>query len=93
MLNRILWILRIGVPWRDLPERFGPWQSVCHDFNQGRKDGVFDQKSYRRRNVVERCQGRLKECRRIATRREKPALNFLAMLKLAVIEQYLRYEL
>jgi transposase len=42
---------------------------------------------------VERCQDGLNECRRIATRCEKPALNFLAMLKLAVIEQYLRDEL
>ncbi len=25
MLNGILWILRTGSPWRDLPERFGPW--------------------------------------------------------------------
>jgi transposase len=54
---------------------------------------VFDRKSYRRRNVVERCAGWLKECRRIATRFEKLAVNFLAMLKLAIIEQYLRYEL
>ena len=28
MLNGILWILRTGSPWRDLPERFGPWQTV-----------------------------------------------------------------
>jgi len=59
-----------------------------------RQDGrmAFDREAYRRRNVVERCVGWLKECRRIATRFEKLALNFLAMLKLAIIEQYLRYE-
>ncbi len=34
----------------------------------------------------------LNECRRVATRFEKLAVNFLAMLKLAIIEQYLRYD-
>ena len=28
MLNAMMWILRTGAPWRDLPERYGPWQSV-----------------------------------------------------------------
>jgi transposase len=53
----------------------------------------FDRDEYRRRSVVECCVGWLKECRRIATRFEKLAVNFLAMLKLAMIEQYLRYEI
>ena len=48
----------------------------------------FDRKTYRRRNVVERAVGLLKECRRIATRFEKLAVNYLAMLKLAVIRVY-----
>ena len=50
----------------------------------------FDKEAYRRRNVVERCIGRLKECRRIMTRFEKPAVNFVAMLKLPMIRRYLR---
>ena len=50
----------------------------------------FDPKTYRRRSVIECCVGRLKECRAIATRFEKLAVNFLAMLKLALIERYLR---
>ena len=29
VLNGILWKLSTGVPWRDLPERYGPW-STCH---------------------------------------------------------------
>jgi transposase len=53
---------------------------------------TFDREDYRRRSVVECCVGWLKECRRIGTRFEKLAVNFLAMLKLAMIEQYLRYE-
>lgn len=52
--------------------------------------GPFNQDAYRRRSVVECCVGWLKECRRIATRFEKLAVNFLAMLKLAVIKRYLR---
>lgn len=42
MLNGILWILRTGAPWRDLPERYGPWQTVYDYRNQWRDDGTFD---------------------------------------------------
>ena len=42
MLNAMLWVLRTGAPWRDLPERFGPWQSAYHYFNAWRKAGLFD---------------------------------------------------
>ena len=50
----------------------------------------FDKKAYRRRCVIERCIGWLKECRRLGTRFEKLALNFLAVAKLAMIQRYLR---
>ena len=50
----------------------------------------LDKEAYRRRSVIECCIGWLKECRRIATRFEKLALNFLAMIKVAIIERYLR---
>ena len=30
VINGILWIIRTGAPWRDMPERYGPWQT-CHD--------------------------------------------------------------
>jgi len=42
MLNGMLWILRTGAPWRDLPERFGPWKTVYHYFSKWRADGTFD---------------------------------------------------
>lgn len=48
----------------------------------------FDREKYRRRNVVERCVGWIKEFRRIATRYEKLAVNYLAMLKLAMMRRY-----
>jgi len=52
----------------------------------------FDKKSYRRRSTIEQCVGWLKEARRVGTRFEKLAINFLAMLKLAMIDRYLRVE-
>jgi transposase len=42
MLDGIMWILRTGAPWRDLPERFGPWKTVYDYFSNWRKSGVFD---------------------------------------------------
>jgi len=47
-------------------------------------------RKYRRRNVVERCIGWLKGCRRIATRYEKLATHFMAMVTLAMIQRCLR---
>lgn len=42
MLNGLMWILKTGAPWRDLPERFGPWQTVYTYFRRWRADGVLD---------------------------------------------------
>ena len=42
MLNAILYWLNTGVPWRDLPERFGPWQSVYSRFRVWTKGGVWE---------------------------------------------------
>ena len=42
VVNGILWKLRTGAPWRDLPERYGPWQ-ICYDrFVRWRRDGTWD---------------------------------------------------
>ena len=41
LLNGLFWILHTGAPWRDLPERFGPWQTVYHHFAKWRREGVF----------------------------------------------------
>lgn len=51
---------------------------------------AFDKATYRRRSIVECLIGWLKECRRIATRFEKTAINFAGMVRLAFIHRYLR---
>jgi transposase len=58
----------------------------------GRRGGhrAFDERKYRRRCVVEQCVGWLKECRRVLTRYEQYAVNYVAVLKLAFVERYLR---
>jgi len=55
-----------------------------------RRDPAFDKSAYRKRNIIERCIGWLKESRRIVTRFEKLALNFVAMIKLAMIDRCFR---
>lgn len=51
---------------------------------------VFDEAAYVGRNIIERLIGWLKESRRILTRFEKTAKNYLGMLKVAFIHRYLR---
>ena len=42
MINGILWKLRTGAPWRDLPERYGPWKT-CHErLRRWTADGTWD---------------------------------------------------
>lgn len=45
----------------------------------------FDSQRYKDRNVIERLFGRIKECRRVATRYEKYALTYLSMVLLSMI--------
>jgi transposase len=42
ILNGLLWILRTGAPWRDLPERYGAWQPVASRFYRWRHAGSWD---------------------------------------------------
>lgn len=54
LLNGVFWVLRTGAPWRDLPERYGPWQTIYHRFNLWRKQKVIDR-------ILERLQLKLDE--------------------------------
>ena len=56
--------------------------------NQRRRPG-FDRPAYRQRNQVERCINRLKQYRRVATRYEKRAANYQAMVTIAAIMLWL----
>jgi transposase len=42
VINGILWKVRTGAPWRDLPERYGPWQTCYDRFVRWRRDGTWD---------------------------------------------------
>lgn len=43
VLNGILWIARTGAPWRDLPERYGPWQTCYDRFRRWERSGIWMQ--------------------------------------------------
>jgi transposase len=51
---------------------------------------TYNTQHYRERSAIEQCIGWLKECRALATRYEKLALNYLGLVNLAIIERYLR---
>jgi putative transposase len=42
VLNGILWQLRTGAPWADMPERYGPHMTCYNRFVRWRKAGVWD---------------------------------------------------
>ena len=42
VLEAIAWKYRCGAPWRALPERFGPWQSVYDRHVRWSRDGTYD---------------------------------------------------
>jgi transposase len=41
VINAILWVLHTGAPWRDLPGRYGPWQTAYDRFNRWSKEGIW----------------------------------------------------
>ncbi len=38
-VEAVLWVARTGAPWRDLPERYGPYTTCYNRFNRWRKAG------------------------------------------------------
>jgi transposase len=55
-MDGILWILRTGAPWRDLPEEFGPWSTVWDLFDKWNADGTLDEILRRLRAVRVDCE-------------------------------------
>lgn len=41
-LDGVLWLVRTGAPWRDLPAEFGHWNSVWRRFSRWSKKGVWE---------------------------------------------------
>jgi transposase len=74
---------------RALANQQGAWANIPPKRN--RKDPIcFSPYLYRARNLVERFFNKIKQCRRIATRYDKLAVNYLAFIKLAAIRIWLR---
>ena len=42
-INAVLWIAKTGAPWKDLPERFGLWNSLWKRFDRWSRKGVWQQ--------------------------------------------------
>jgi len=74
-----------GQPIRTYLRRRGMGAVIPRRANESRQGSRFDRAAYRERNRVERTLNRLKQYRRIATRYEKRAVNYLAMLTIAAI--------
>ena len=72
-----------GRPVRAFLRRRGIGAVIPTQKREPRRPG-FDREAYRRRNRVERMIGRLKQFRRIATRYEKRAVNYAAMLTIGM---------
>lgn len=41
-VEAVLYRARTGIPWRDLPERFGPWKTVYNRFDNWSKRGIWE---------------------------------------------------
>src|SRR3954471_20756487 len=42
VIKGILWVLRTGAPWRDMPERYGQWSTVASRFYRWREACIWD---------------------------------------------------
>lgn len=41
-IDAVIYRAKTGIPWRDLPERFGPWKSIYNRFNNWAKAGIWE---------------------------------------------------
>jgi transposase len=74
---------------RELANKKGAWANIPPRSN--RNDPIcFSPYLYRARNLVERFFNKIKQCRRVATRYDKLAANYLAFVQLASIRLWLR---
>lgn len=63
VLDAILWVLRTGAPWRDLPEKYPPYQTCHRRFKQWSMDGTFEKIEMALMEILEkRKQINMSEC-------------------------------
>src|SRR5262249_19743980 len=74
---------------RDLVRQHGAWANIPPKRNRT-EELCFSPYLYRARNLIERFFNKIKHCRRVATRYDKLAANYLAFLQLASIRLWLR---
>jgi transposase len=72
-----------------IPERRDQRHNRVRRGAKGGRPPAFDRTAYKRRNIVERCFQRLKQFRAIATRYDKTALSYQAMIDLATLTLWL----
>ncbi|GAB4473231.1 MAG: hypothetical protein OHK0037_33560 [Elainellaceae cyanobacterium] len=72
----VLYRYQVGIPWRDLPERFGDFRKVHTRFRRWAKMGVWQR-------VLQNFFAKLKQYRAIATRYDKLAETFLGAIYMA----------
>jgi transposase len=72
-----------------IPERTDQQDNRRRRGSRGGRPPTFDKVIYRRRNVVERCFNRLKQCRSVATRYDKTSTSFQATVTIAALLQWL----
>jgi transposase len=41
IINALLWLAKTGAPWRDLPDRYGPWRTVATRFYRWTRSGLW----------------------------------------------------
>jgi transposase len=75
---------------RDGLRKRGVIPVIAYKSNEKGAARPFDTVTYKKRNVIERLFGHLKECRRIATRYEKLAVRYHAFVKIACIRYLLK---
>ncbi|MEX0447076.1 transposase [Xenorhabdus sp. SGI246] len=74
----ILYRIRTGIPWCDLPDEFGKWNTVFRRFNAWSKKAILGL-------LFKNTFARIKHFRAIATRYDKLERNYASMLALAFI--------
>jgi transposase len=61
VVNALLYVVKTGCQWRQLPKNFPPWKAVHEQFRRWRDDGVWEQVSQRLRQTGRLAQGRKAE--------------------------------